>query len=147
MEGKFRPYSGSIQNFYTDDNNKVHVTYTDKHAKKDVALEVERIIKCTGHNIKLQYSDNLLLRNLAVKGFIVADIFSLGIKTHKDDYSIIDAGNKHHPHIFTLGSNLRGKLWESIAVPELRVQAEETARQVLSSLEKMRTKYIAAMPV
>ena len=36
--------------------------------------------------------------------------------------------------LYTLGVNLRGKYWESTAVPELRVQAEKLAKQVLASI-------------
>ena len=131
-EKKFLPYTGKMKNCFEDEDGKIHVIFANKTTKEDQHIIVDRIINCTGPDSKLQQSDNVLLRNLAVKGFIVSDIFNLGIKTSDDNYSIIDAHGKAHPNIFTLGTNLKGKLWESVAVPELRMQAEETAKQILS---------------
>jgi len=135
-ENKFLPYTGSMKSFFIDADDKVHVIFTNKIAGKDEWLVVERIINCTGPNSKLEQSDNILLRNLANKGLITSDKFNLGINTHGKDYSIVDAKGNHHPNIYTIGTNLKGKLWESVAVPELRVQAEETAMQIIFSLSK-----------
>ncbi len=131
-EKKFLPYTGKMKNCFEDEDGKIHVIFANKKTGEDQHLIVDRIINCTGPDSKLQQSDNILVRNLATKGFIVADIFNLGIKTGNNNYSIVDAHGKNHPGVFTLGSNLKGKLWESVAVPELRVQAEETSRQILS---------------
>ncbi len=38
--------------------------------------------------------------------------------------------------MFTLGSNLRGVLWESNAVPELRVQAQNLAGTIVSVIKE-----------
>ena len=138
-EKKFLPYTGKMKNCFEDEDGKIHVIFANKITGEDQHLIVERIINCTGPNSKLQQSDNILLRNLAMKGFIVSDIFNLGIKTSDDDYSIIDAQGKNHPGVFTLGTNLKGRLWESVAVPELRLQAEETSKQILSFLHNQQT--------
>lgn len=135
-EKKFSPYTGTIKNFSAE-NGYVNIVYNNKISGKDAQLTVERIINCTGPNSNLKQSDNILLRNLALKGFIVADEFNLGIETSDDDYSIVDAHNFNHKNIFTLGSNLKGKLWESVAVPELRVQAAVTAKFVLKRLQQL----------
>jgi uncharacterized NAD(P)/FAD-binding protein YdhS len=133
-EKKFLPYTGKMKSCFEDEDTKIHVIFANKKTSEDQHLIVDRIINCTGPDSKLQQSDNILLRNLALKGFIVSDIFNLGIKTSDDNYSIIDAQGKAHPNVFTLGTNLKGKLWESVAVPELRLQAEETSKQILSFL-------------
>ena len=137
-ENKFLPYTGRMKSFFVDENEKIHIIFANQISGKDEHLIVDRIVNCTGPNSKLKQSDNLLLRNLAKKGFIDADIFNLGIKTYTEDYSVVDADDRHHANIYTLGSNLKGKLWESVAVPELRTQAEETARQILSSITKQK---------
>jgi uncharacterized NAD(P)/FAD-binding protein YdhS len=134
-EKKFLPYTGKMKNCFEDEDGKIHVIFANKKTREDQHLIVDRIINCTGPDSKLQQSDNVLLRNLALKGFIIADIFNLGIKTNDDNYSIIDEQGRAHPNVFTLGTNLKGKLWESVAVPELRVQAEETSKQILSFLD------------
>ena len=40
--------------------------------------------------------------------------------------------------LYTLGSSMRGVLWEVLAVPEIRVQAERLARLLLDSDHRRR---------
>jgi uncharacterized NAD(P)/FAD-binding protein YdhS len=55
----------------------------------------------------------------------------LGIAAETTTYKVKDQeGNTKH-NLFTLGSNLKGELWESTAVNELRLQAEKLAEQLL----------------
>jgi uncharacterized NAD(P)/FAD-binding protein YdhS len=39
----------------------------------------------------------------------------------------------HWPHLFTLGSLLRGTLWECTALPEIRQQARIIANHLLAT--------------
>ena len=134
---KFIPYTGKMKSFFADENDDIHIIYGNKISGKTEHLVVERIINCTGPNSNLKQSDNILLRNLAIKGLIAADEFNLGINTADEDYSIVDANNFNHKNIFTLGSNLKGKLWESVAVPELRMQASQTAAFILKRIDEL----------
>ena len=48
------------------------------------------------------------------------------------DGAVVDAAGRISDRLFTLGPLRKGELWESTAVPELRVQAERLARRILS---------------
>ena len=50
-----------------------------------------------------------------------------------DTFQIIDGNNNRHTNLFTMGSNLKGELWESTAVNELRIQAEKLAQFIMSN--------------
>ena len=41
--------------------------------------------------------------------------------------------------MFTLGSLLRGVLWETIAIPEIRMQAKELAELMLKKISDKKT--------
>ena len=90
-------------------------------------LTVQRIINCTGPESNPKLSSNALLRTLAGSGLICADDLGMGIKANPSDGCIISLSGEHKPNLFTIGSNLKGILWESTAVPELSVQAKNLA--------------------
>ncbi len=90
-------------------------------------LTVQRIINCTGPESNPKLSSNALLRTLAASGLICADDLGMGIKANPSDGCIISLSGEHKPNLFTIGSNLKGILWESTAVPELSVQAKNLA--------------------
>jgi uncharacterized NAD(P)/FAD-binding protein YdhS len=94
------------------------------------------VINCTGPETSVYKTDNPLLQKLAEKGTISADSLELGINTDISNYNIIDSTGQKLPSIFTLGTNLKGVLWETIAVPELRVQCQELSKVLLQACEK-----------
>jgi uncharacterized NAD(P)/FAD-binding protein YdhS len=53
----------------------------------------------------------------------------LGLRT-TDNGAVLHADGSHSTHLFTLGPLRRGDLWETTAVPELRVQAARLADQL-----------------
>src|SRR5574343_528808 len=65
-----------------------------------------------------------------LKEDIVQDALKLGINTNTDTYQVKKADGSYHSNVFTLGGNLKGELWESTAVNELRIQTERLAEQL-----------------
>jgi hypothetical protein len=51
----------------------------------------------------------------------------LGIQTDVSDFSVKNKHGKPQSGLHTLGANLRGELWESTAVNELRQQSKDLA--------------------
>ena len=50
--------------------------------------------------------------------------------------NVIDEKNIVSNQIFAIGSLLKGKLWESTAIPELRFQAHQMAKNILKNTDK-----------
>jgi len=94
-------------------------------------LKVQRIINCTGPMTDISKFQGQLYANLLAKKIIRPDEMKLGIDATADGRIIDQVGNESKS-IFTLGSLLKGKLWESTAIPELRKQAEIVAHLLLS---------------
>jgi uncharacterized NAD(P)/FAD-binding protein YdhS len=97
-------------------------------------LTAQRIINCTGPGVSVTHTGNRLLNNLAKKGLINPGPCGLGINTNPHNGHIISAQQATAPNIYVIGNHLKGTLWESTAVPELRVQAEKLAGHILSEI-------------
>jgi uncharacterized NAD(P)/FAD-binding protein YdhS len=122
----------------TEKGNEVLVTFHNAKTHNNETLKVQRVINCTGPETSIYKTLNPLLRKLADKGILSADPLELGVNTDISTYNVIDSKGKKLSHIFTLGTNLKGSLWETIAVPELRVQCKELSNVLLQACEKDR---------
>jgi uncharacterized NAD(P)/FAD-binding protein YdhS len=115
--------------------DKIEVILNSEGATKP--LTVQRIINCTGPESNITRSSNELLSTLAKNGTICPGPFNLGINTDPDG-CVISAIGLRKPNLFVVGGNLKGILWESTAVPELRHQAKKMALHILSEINAKR---------
>lgn len=72
------------------------------------------------------------MQNLLKSGLIAPDPLALGISTNAS-FRVIDAAGRDTSSLFALGTVLRGRLYESVAVPELREQAKAIAEQIAAA--------------
>jgi uncharacterized NAD(P)/FAD-binding protein YdhS len=91
------------------------------------------VINATGPVTKLSASRSFLLQNLLRRGLVVPDDTDMGLRVDSDHTIISGAGERSH-QLLALGPLLRGTLWETIAVPELRVQAKRVAETLLEQV-------------
>jgi uncharacterized NAD(P)/FAD-binding protein YdhS len=119
----------------SDQGTHLEVTLFNKKSKKIKTIKVSRIINCTGPQTNLKESENQLLHKLFMEGFLSQDELNLGTRIDISTYEIINSTNQVVPCFFTLGVNLKGELWESVAVPELKVQAKEVAHRMVARLQ------------
>jgi uncharacterized NAD(P)/FAD-binding protein YdhS len=68
-------------------------------------------------------------------GLIIQDELMLGVEVNKY-YQIIDVHQKVEENMYAIGSLLKGRLWESTAINELRAQAKEIAEQLINQISK-----------
>ncbi len=94
-------------------------------------IKVQRLINCTGPLTDISKFTSQLYTNLLQKKIVRPDEMKLGLDATAQG-RIIDNIGKESKSIFTLGSLLKGKLWESTAVPELRKQTEVVADLLLA---------------
>jgi uncharacterized NAD(P)/FAD-binding protein YdhS len=127
--------SGIISNFTEIEPNKILIEYFDKKEKEKKQFEVSRIINCTGPESNFSLLENSFLKNCVLKGILKQDSLKLGIITDTDTYQILDRNDNRHMNLYTMGSNLKGELWESTAVSELRLQAQKLAQFILSKIK------------
>ncbi len=92
----------------------------------DLQLTVDRVINCTGIQENYNHSPRPLVRQLIHDGLACANELGVGFRTDARG-ALIDAKGAASDVLFTLGPPRRGELFETTAVPEIRVQAETLA--------------------
>jgi uncharacterized NAD(P)/FAD-binding protein YdhS len=111
------------------------VTYRPRRSDAVLALEVQRVINCTGIGVDLEGSNDPLVRQLLDKGQVRADRCRLGLDATTSSM-LIDRDGDVVPGLFGVGPIIRGTFWEMIAVPDIRSQAEAVARTILERKTK-----------
>jgi uncharacterized NAD(P)/FAD-binding protein YdhS len=96
-------------------------------------LRAAKVINCTGPQLDYSKIDLPLVKNLIQRKLIVPHKLQMGIEATPDGI-IIQADGSHSQFLYTLGSSLVGVLWESIAVPELRIQAKTIAENIIKEM-------------
>jgi uncharacterized NAD(P)/FAD-binding protein YdhS len=97
--------------------------------QNEKTIRATRVVNCTGPQLNFKESPDPLIRNLVASGLIVPHELKVGLKA-LPDCAVIRSDGSIPGNIFSLGSFLRGVLWETTAVPEIRAQAEKIAKQI-----------------
>jgi len=135
--GKLQTYAGRIVSL-TDAGNFVRVVLRQKTTGTLIELEVSRIINCSGPEADVSKMEKGLLATAYDKGLLRPDEMRLGLDAHWPSMRLYRSNGQLHKGWYTLGTNLRGVLWESTSVKEIREQADLLATQLL--LQKSTTK-------
>lgn len=131
IEGRLQVKAATIVDI-EQRGDEVLVSYYDKKRNTQEQLTVSRVINCTGPETDIERLDKHILTACLKKGIVVPDELKLGIKADTTTFRVQDARGKLHHHLFAIGTLLKGELWETTAVPELRVQAATIAAQLVS---------------
>ena len=98
--------------------------------RRAVVLDVDHVVNATGLEMRVQAMRSPLLVQLLGDGHARPGAHGIGLDTDADG-RLLDAVGQAHDNLRVIGSLRIGEAWESIAVPELRVQAEAVARDWL----------------
>jgi uncharacterized NAD(P)/FAD-binding protein YdhS len=101
------------------------------HAGETRTLNADLVVQTAGLDTDVRRTDDRLISQLLTNAHISADPLGLGVKADTDGR--LQHDGQHWPHLFAIGSLLRGTLWESTAMPEIRQQARHLADQLLSA--------------
>jgi uncharacterized NAD(P)/FAD-binding protein YdhS len=129
IDGKLHINSGKIIDI-VESTESITVQYFDKKENELKVINVSRIVNCTGPETDLMNLEKSFLKNCLLKGILTQDNLKLGIKANTETFQITNSYGKPHTNLYTIGSNLKGELWESTAVNELRGQAEKLAEKL-----------------
>jgi len=106
----------------------VDVTWRPRGTETSETGTFDRVINCTGARTSIDASP--LLAAMSAAGHVQAEEVGLGLLTDNDGRAVARDGGAQDS-LWVVGPLRRGTLWESTAVPELRVQAAEVVRKVL----------------
>lgn len=99
-------------------------------------LTADLVIQTVGLNTDVRRTGHRLVSQLLTNAHIAPDPLGLGMLADTDGHLLQDGaqdGQTYWPHLFAIGSLLRGTLWESTAMPEIRQQARHLADQLLTT--------------
>lgn len=102
----------------------IQVAFRPHGSNETRTLRVAAVINATGPEGDPRRIPAPLLKNLLLRGLLQPDPLGLGVRLTEEP----SCGRRS---LHLLGSLRRGSLWETTAVPELRVQAYETAQFLL----------------
>ena len=104
----------------------VEVRIALRGCSETATLTAQRVVNCTGSDADLSRSINPLLRNLMEQGWLQPDPLRMGALAD-DRGALLPARGGWQPPLYALGPLRMGPLLESIAIPEIRVQARDLA--------------------
>lgn len=93
-------------------------------------LDAHQAVNATGVELRAQAMRNPLLQQLLGQGHAVAGPHGIGVDSDPAG-RLIDAAGRADPRLWVIGSLRIGRLWESLAIPELREQACAAAAALL----------------
>ncbi len=133
LDGSLRVYAGKLVQLQQLTDG-VQVQFIERKNRQLHRLEVAAVINCTGPETDLRHLPQHFMQQMLQDGLLQQDKFQLGIAADVNSFNVLDSNGQLQPALFTLGSNLRGELWESTAVNELRSQAQQLAAQLIKQL-------------
>lgn len=113
-------------------DDRLRCTIRSRGTGSEQTLTAHRGVNCTGPASPATSGDPLLT-SLFESGFAVPEPLGLGILTRRGQ--VIDREGGPQRELRAMGSLRKGELWESVAIPELRVQAAEAAQALLDLLD------------
>lgn len=126
-------FSGRVVD-YTEHSDSVTVIFKDRKSSKPLSIEVAKVINCTGSEMDFCQIEDPLITNLLKRGLISSDKLSLGLDATESGALKDSSGNVSNL-LYTLGPPLKGLLWETTAVPEIRQQAKNLSNKLIPVLE------------
>lgn len=111
-----------------EQQNQLQITFCQ--AGQNRTLSVSYVINCTGPECNYHKLKDPLVVQLFARGFIVPDPLFLGLDVGTGG-AILNLLGERVRNLYTLGSPQKGILFETTAVPEIRVQARDLASRIL----------------
>lgn len=112
----------------------VKVNWLPKGDDQPQQFEAARVINCTGPNRDYGRVTTPLIASLREAGWLTPDRLRLGWVTDNDG-RLIDADGKAVASLYAIGPLRIADLWESIAIPEIRVQAVALANVLIAEAQ------------
>ncbi len=133
-EGRVRFHAGRLQDL-RDIPGNAEAQFRQRGTDNIVQFKVAKVINCTGPRSDYSKYQHPLLINLLARGLIDHDPLALGLQALPTGEVLRHKNGPMGPGpvgwLYTLGAPLKGVLWESTAMPEIRAQAKTIAERLL----------------
>jgi uncharacterized NAD(P)/FAD-binding protein YdhS len=129
-ENRVKFHAGRLESL-RDTPTEAEAVFRPHATDHRVMLHVAKVINCTGPRTDYSKYQHPLLINLLARGLIDHDPLALGINALPNQ-EVLRYRDGPTGWLFTLGAPLKGMLWESTAVAEIRVQAQALAELLIA---------------
>ena len=134
QDGRLRRQRGRMQSIELV-GDTLQLTLAPTATGEIRTLDADLVIQTTGLDTDVRRTHDRLISQLLTNAHILPDPLGLGVLASPDGH--LQHNGQHQdgtywPHLFALGGLLRGTLWESTAMPEIRQQARHLADQLLN---------------
>lgn len=126
--GRLKIKSGAITSITRSDGGFI-VEY--RKGKRTLSLKTSAIINCVGSESDFSKIDVPFVKSLLENGNIECDDMSMGVKATGDGRIVLKDRSPSNV-VSVIGTALKGILWESTAMPEIRTQARSLASRLLA---------------
>ncbi|MGP1667601.1 MAG: FAD/NAD(P)-binding protein, partial [Rhodanobacter sp.] len=130
QQGRLRRWRGRIHGATLVDD-RVQLNLAAHSGQPARQLDTDLVIQTTGIEHDVSRTHHPLVRQLVTNQHVLPDPLGLGWQS-SDHGHLLQSDGAQWPHLFAIGSLLRGTLWESTAMPEIRQQARRIAAQLLA---------------
>jgi len=129
-DGRLRFAAGRIV-AVEPDGESARVAWRPRGADRVEQLTARRVVNCSGPELDIDRAGDPLLSSLLAAGRIRPDPFRLGIAVDGESRAL-DANGAPSASISAIGPMTRGAFWESIAVSDIAIQAQQVARRLVA---------------
>lgn len=133
--GRLRLHAARLAGL-SEKSGEVAVSIRPRGKARRLSFSVDWVVNCTGPEVDLRRAGQPLIDSLLGQGLVRVDELALGLDATPEG-RLLDAAGRPSPFLSTLGPALRGLLWETTAVPELRAQALALTRRLLEELDDL----------
>jgi uncharacterized NAD(P)/FAD-binding protein YdhS len=123
-QGKLQIERGSICELQ-DAGAQIRVVLSDSAGNRR-SIEGDLVMNCMGPREQLSAIPSPLIQQLIADGLVAQDDLDMGVRVTAE-FATIDREGRPSNVLYAIGPLLRGTLWETTAVPELRVQTYQVA--------------------
>jgi uncharacterized NAD(P)/FAD-binding protein YdhS len=123
--GRLRVIAGRIAGMSVG-KDRIEVRVNRRGSRVLEIIRAARVVNCTGPGTDLRRTKDPLVQDLLTRRLARPGPLGLGFDTDRDG-ALVGADGRPSLSLFTLGPLLKGRDWETTAIPEIRMQTEALA--------------------
>lgn len=131
--GRLEVVAGRMLGAEAQSDGSIEVACLPRHGNEVRRLRADWLVNATGVETHVDLQPDTLLGALRLRGRVLPGPHGIGIASEEPG-CVFDARGVADPGLCVLGAMRIGTLWESIAIPELRVQARNLAAHLQTLL-------------
>ena len=133
--GKLLQHAGNLTGI-SGTGKHVNVRFFDRIQQHEKELLDSGVINCTGPSSDFMQEQGGFLKKGLRKGIFLQDHLKLGIVANPVTLEVHNGKNEPQGNLVAIGSLLKGVLWESTAVKELREQAVTISKHLVHKMKE-----------